>query len=515
MATTYISATAVSDVPTYVSGSEPKEYEFYSSSGTIRAYNFSDEEIKAGKRVYLVLDMFQRWVYSKQSSFVQLCAETGEVQEPIVGSPFDSIKPDFLGVDEYGALEESDARSQDAGFLYHLSAGTMRIFGKPYSPLRGTSLGGEPYIDDDGEPRIMPRGSLRTDRTGVPLYLQQRAIGYDEDKYAMHSDFYLKKDADGTNPYLMDLRTDSPYLPSYFDGRECGFDIKPIPRLFAFPEEWELTPDWRHAQLSYDLTVAPNAAAGEAFVKGEVFCFARRVSFVKQPKMDMESGLTELEAALRARADWEALEPEDRGPEPPIPDTSSMDPWVQNAGYTYWELIVPEKYYEGVRGQGDTDALYLRVTEDGIEFFGVEAALNAVGVIEHARLKLAKGAGRPLLHSETTVCRKCEYAPSRGIFVKVDADGVFHPVMVTPDTSEGYGLPVARIHKSLNPETGQCTDVVEHFLYNLNRVGNELMLTAEHECWKLCEHITADRAPSLGDPRAVGTRIVFIVRDED
>jgi len=52
-------------------------------------------------------------------------------------------------------------------------------------------------------------------------------------------------------------------------------------------------------------------------------------------------------------------------------------------------------------------------------------------IIEYARLELVPGAGVPALHNEERVCRLCDYSPSRGVFYKIDEDGIRYPITET------------------------------------------------------------------------------------
>jgi len=502
------------DIPAYAYGSEPIEYPFLVGVGVLWAFNFSDTQLESGKSVKLVLDMFQRLVYSKQETSVVVCAGVGGMQEPTVSSPYRGYSPNFVPTNKFGQYVPKDERDRDPSFLHSLCSGLVRLADKPYAPLRGTYLGGEEYIDEYGELQTRSRGELLRDRENRPVYLLRRELEFDEKMFPLHADFFLTHNAGGTNSYANDLFSDSPYQYVYADGQECSFDIKPIPVAGAFPEEWEHTLDWQKAQTGWDICLVPDAADGEAFVKGEQMCFARKVSFVRQPTFNWPLGKTDLRVAQETHYDWEDADPEFRGPEPENPDPGD-DKWYQYVGYTYWEPAIPDTYFEGVRGQAVTKGVYFKIVDGRLQ----QATVNQMGVDglveEYVRLHLEDGTGLPQISDETKVCRLRECVPSRGVFIKTDSDGVHFPLMTTPKTSRDYGLPVAKLHKFLNEQTKHCLDIIEHPQYELDRLDYELMLTAANECWKRCGTIESVRAPSLGDPRALPKRIIYVVRNSD
>jgi hypothetical protein len=236
----------------------------------------------------------------------------------------------------------------------------------------------------------------------------------------------------------------------------------------VLPEEWELTTDFRKAQLDYDLCLAPDAADGECFVKGEHLCFRRKTAYVKAPVYTADGVLV-------------------------------LEKWQWGA-YTYYEAVPYPEYQEPLRGQGKTAVYHVEPSEDDPDY---------------VRLRLVPGTGIPDLHHEERVCRLCEYAPSRGVFYKIDEDGIRYPIMVTPDTSEGYGVPTATLHHAYDETTYKCTDVVEHPSYKITRDRTELILHAGDECWRECSKIEGTIPPDLGDPRKRPKRIVYIEKQPE
>ena len=97
----------------------------------------------------------------------------------------------------------------------------------------------------------------------------------------------------------------------------------------------------------------------------------------------------------------------------------------------------------------------------------------------------------------------------------MDEDGLRYPIMVTPDTSEGYGIPTATLHLAYDEVSHECTEVVEHKSHRIIRQGTELLLTAERECWRQCGKIEGTIPPDLGDPRKRPRRIIYIEPRQD
>ena len=103
--------TAVESVPAYVEGTEPKLYDFLLMSMTgddsvarprMSGYNFTREAIKEGQSVYLVLDMFQRWVVSSGRAETISYATSGCVTEAAVSSPYRAVTSNFVPTDNNG-----------------------------------------------------------------------------------------------------------------------------------------------------------------------------------------------------------------------------------------------------------------------------------------------------------------------------------------------------------------------------------------------------------------------------
>jgi hypothetical protein len=438
--------------------------------------------------------MFQRLVYSKETTGAVIThAQLGRIEEPVLSSPYRTFLPNFVRTDDHGEWLDKQTAASNPFYLHHLSGGLVRLEGKHYAPIQATYLGGELFINDFGLLDIRLRGELRFDKENRPLYLLGRKVKPDHKFFALHQDFLLSKNAVGRNVYLVHLRSDSPFLMEYLDGRECNFDVKPIPVAGVFPEEWELTTDFTKAQQNYDLCIVPEAADGECFVKGEVLCFRRKVSFAKVP-VYLPDGT--LQGVIR----------DDEG-------NFVGEAW-QWAMYTYYEAIPYPEYREPLRGQGKTEGYYFRSLSQRIEPAEIQD-IEKPEVVEYARLKLVSGTGVPALHNEERVCRLCTYSPSRGVFYKIDEDGVRYPIMVTPDTSEGYGIPTATLHHAYDEITHECTDVVHHPSHLIQRQGAELMLTADNECWRACGKIEGTIPPDLGDPRILPKRIVFVERRSD
>jgi len=557
---------AVEPVPAYVEGSEPKLYEFLAGDACeegsgygqvlprVLAYNFSKFDIPEGETVYLVIDMFQRLVVSQGTGGLIRFSQLGRVAEPIVSSPYREVMPNFVPTDNRGDEIPKDKRDMNARYLLHLSSGLVRIHGKQYAPLRATFLGGEEYIDELGILKYRIRGELRTNREDRPQYLLARQVSKDSKWFARHADFSLKKNAAGKNVHLQDLRSDSPFQGEYVDGRECNFDIKPISHNAAFPEEWELTLSWTQAQIGWDIALAPNAADGECFVKGEQLCFAKRVAFTNIPTWTLRIDGEWLEKHIRqfymsqVPPNFETWLTNTKN----HPDTK--DRWAEVlcgyitdlganfepkrelrleegkyrlAGYSYYELTVPDEYLEPLRGQAKTEGIYFRILDEIISFYDVTKMETDPLVKEYVRLYLAKGAGGtetgfPAFQKdsknkdiEERICRLCEFAPSRGLFYKMDSDGIRYPIMVVPDTSEGYGLATATLHKAYDPITEQCTDVIEHPRRRIVRDKEyRLLIELEDECWRQCAKIEGFKPPDLGDPREVPKRIRYMTLDQ-
>jgi len=423
---------------------------------TLMGYNLSDQRLSAGAPVTLVTDMFQQLIYAKSGGgdLVQY-AQKGIVEEAVVSTPYRDYFPVFISVNREGELFSRYVVSANPHYVHHLSSGTFRLLGKTYVPIQATYYGNEHYLDSEGLLAWRNRGELKFDWYGRPVYLLGRRLCRDDKWFALHQDFFLKQNGGPFDAFLRDLRTDSPFLSEYVDGRECNFDIKPIALYGAFPEEWELTLDATQAQFNYDFCVVPEAADGECFVKGEELCFRRRVSMVKVPVFDQGRPVL---------GEWQ---------------------W---GGYTYYEAVPYDFYYEPLRGQGKTESLGT----------------------EYVRLKLYGSTGLPDMYNEEKVCRLCEYSPSRGVFYKIDADGIRFPVMTTPDTSEGYGVATAVAHTSYDEVTHECIEVIEHECHPIVRSGHELMLNLEQDCWRQCGNINGTVPPDLGDPRVLPRRVIFI-----
>jgi hypothetical protein len=182
--------------------------------------------------------------------------------------------------------------------------------------------------------------------------------------------------------------------------------------------------------------------------------------------------------------------------------------------YTYYEAVPYAEYREPLRGQGKTEGYYFKSLPHCIDSAEVQD-MEKSDVAEYVRLKLVPETGVPALHHEERVCRLCTYSPSRGVFYKTDEEGVRYPVMVTPDTSDGYGIPTATLHQAYDEITHECTDVVQHPARLIQRRGTELMLTADNDCWRACGKIEGTIPPDLGDPRNVPKKIVYVERRTD
>ena len=474
----------IEDIEPYIEGAPPMPKKIH-VQGTdppimLPGFNFSGETLRHGEPVLFVLDMFQRWGYSKgsdRSGERIVSAQRGQIEEPVVSSPYRDYPPNFVGTNQEGVFMQKAIRDANPFYLHHLSSGTVRLAGKKYAPIQSTYHGGEEYIGANGAIAYRLRGELRYSREGEPFYLLGRRVSKDHRFFALHQDFFLAQNRSGQNAYLNELRSDSPFLAEYQDGRECHFDIKPIPLSGAFPEEWELTTDFTQAQNNSDFCVVPEAADGECFVKGEELCFRRKVSFAKVPVYDAFGNIIE--------GEWQ---------------------W---AGYTYYEAVPYPEYLEPLRGQGKTEGFYHKTLPDRIEISDVRSMGNP-NTVEYVRLKLTGDIGLPSLHNEEKVCRLCEFAPSRGVFYKVDSDSIRYPVIVTPETSDGYGIPTATAHHAYDEATHKCTDIVEYKRHRMVRRGSELLLTAENECWRQCGKIEGTIPPDLGDPRVIPKRVVFV-----
>jgi len=482
------------DMPPYADGTEPVPVAIPGDGTPLLVYNFSDELLQAGQGVTFVLDMFQRWVYSKNTGHsVIVEAQQGRIEEPVLSSPYRNYSPNFTGTDVHGNLTDIAQRINDPFYAHHLSSGLFRLFHKKYPPIQATYQGSELYVDMNGTLKFRERGELRFTPDGKPLYLLRRRSRRDARFFALHHDFFAKKNPKGRNVYFEQLRSDSPLQMEYADGRACHFDIKPIPLVGLFPEEWELTLDYSQAQPSYDLCLAPDAADSECFVKGEELCFRRKTAFTKVPVfvhgVPLEKPIYSDDGIL-LQENWQ---------------------W---AGYTYYEVIPEAQYREPLRGQGVTDALYFRELSDHLQFTEISQAGES-GVIEYVRLQLVPEMGVPALYGEERVCRLCAFTPSRGVFYKIDEEGTRYPVLTTPDTSEGYGIPTAVLHHAYNEQTHECTDVVDHPGRRLVREGHELLLDAEEECWQQCGHIDGTIPPDLGDPRLRSRHIIFIEHNQN
>jgi hypothetical protein len=470
------------DVKPFEEGTEPVPFDFHVHDTyppvIMRGYNFSGDTLPAGIPILLVLDMFQRLVYSKKVQEEPIItAQLGRIEEPVVSSPYRRYTPNFVGTNLEGILIEKSRRDILPTYKHHLSCGFVRLEGKYYAPIQATHEGGEEYLNDDGMLSIRFRGDLRFDREGRALYLLGRKVSRDSRYFALHQDFYFARNRTGNHAFNNSLHSDSPFLFEYLDGRECNFNINPIPIGGVFPEEWELTTDFTKAQYNYDICLAPDAADGECFVKGEVLCFRRKVALMKAPAFRQNGTLIE-------------------------------NVWRWSA-YTYYEAIPYPEYLEPLRGQGKTKSYYFRSLPHRIEVVSVNSA-DRPDVSHYARLQLVDNSGLPELHNEERVCRLCEYFPSRGVFYKMDEDGIRYPIIVTPDTSEGSGIPTATAHQAFDEITHQCTTVVEHKQHRIIRQGAELLLTAVSECWRQCGMIEGTIPPDLGDPRALPKRIIFV-----
>ena len=465
----------------YTEGTEPIPFLFW-VTGTQEyryGFNFSDDLLTAGMNITLVLDMFQRLVYSKQTAEGEVIyhAEEGIIEEPAVSSPYRDYLPCFVPTNADGVFIPKSLRDIHPSYLHHLSSGTFRLKGKKYAPIQSTFFGGEMFVNDYGMLDTRQRGDLRVDRMGCPLYLLGRRIQHDEDYFARHEDFFLAKDLLPRNPYMVNFYTDSPFLSLYIDGRPCHFDIKPIPLAGVFPEEWELTSDFSQAQLNYDICIVPEAADGECFVKGEELCFRRKVSFVKLPVFDVYGGIIE--------GEWQ---------------------W---GGYTYYEAVPYSEYLEPLRGQGETFVYLFKKLVHSIDH-NDEYRVGDVGVTDYVRLKLVEESGFPAMYNEEKVCRMCEYAPSRGVFYKMDTDGLRYPILATPDTSEGYGIPTALRHQAYDEARRVCEDVIEHPLRKLIRRSTELMIQLNNDCWQQCGKIEGIAPPKLPLPKQLPPRVLEV-----
>jgi len=444
-----------------------------------------------------------------------MCKELGRIEEPVVSSPYRMYEPKFARTDKRGAIMNRATSLRDPGYIHHLSAGTARMFDRTYAPIQATWYGGEPWVDGDGEMNYHRRGTLRYTPDGRPVYLRRRMVDAgqsDPDEqdvgryFAGHEDYFMVHVLSGitpTNAFLQRLATDSPFKMMYLLGQDgvadgpqifadANFDIKALPFMGFFPEEWELTTDHRRAQWNYDVVVSPGLADGEALVPGEVLCFERKKACVRVPLYNDDGTLA---TAIN-------------------PDTEEEEFIFTDVCYMYYEAEPVPSYWEPLRGQGITESFFYETFPEYVEEVTV-SQMGRINVYEYARLMLGVGAddvatNLPGMHNEEVVCRLCEYSPSRGVFLKIDENGIRYPVMGTPDTSEGYGIPVATLHRGFNEVTSECEDVVEHARRRMLRIGHELMIVAERECWRACGKIDGTIPPVLGDPSRVDKRWVYV-----
>ena|GEM_PF-4384092 len=61
-------------------------------------FNFSERRLTSGETVTLVLDMFQRWVYSERATSpgpVMVASQLGRIEEPVLSSPYRKSIPEI------------------------------------------------------------------------------------------------------------------------------------------------------------------------------------------------------------------------------------------------------------------------------------------------------------------------------------------------------------------------------------------------------------------------------------